>query len=173
MSPSIRVDEEVYAFLQGNAQPFVDTPNSVLRRLLKLGDSQPEAAANQGERPGTPRRSKPRAKSARPRATRRSQRARPGSILPHDAYVLPILEAIQESGGTAPTRNVIESVGRKLERDLTSVDREPLPSGTVRWENRAQFVRLRMVEEGLLAGDSPRGVWTITAAGRSRVTGEV
>jgi len=36
MSPSIRVDEEVYGLLQRHAAPFVDTPNSVLRRLLGL-----------------------------------------------------------------------------------------------------------------------------------------
>ncbi len=31
---TIEVDEEVYKFLQKNATPFEDTPNSVLRRLL-------------------------------------------------------------------------------------------------------------------------------------------
>jgi len=169
MSPSVRVDDEVYAFLQRNAQPFVDTPNSVLRRLLKLGDEEQRATNERAALPVGPRAS---GKRGRSRAGRRSQRARPGSILPHDAYVRPILEAILEAGGSAPTRQVIESVGQKLQADLTQTDREPLPSGTIRWENRVQFVRLRMVEEGLLAGDSPRGVWTITPAGRSMASGE-
>jgi hypothetical protein len=34
--PTIRVDSEVFAELQGEAVPFKDTPNSVLRRLLRL-----------------------------------------------------------------------------------------------------------------------------------------
>lgn len=36
MSPTIRIDHEVYARLQAAGEPFVDTPNSVLRRLLGL-----------------------------------------------------------------------------------------------------------------------------------------
>ena len=36
MSPAIRIDDEVYAWLQSNARPFEDTPNSVLRRLAGL-----------------------------------------------------------------------------------------------------------------------------------------
>lgn len=34
--PVLRIDEEVYKVLQGQAEPFVDTPNTVLRRLLGL-----------------------------------------------------------------------------------------------------------------------------------------
>lgn len=37
MMPTIRVDGEVYDWLQRRAKPFVDTPNSVLRRELKIG----------------------------------------------------------------------------------------------------------------------------------------
>ncbi|MEU0472901.1 hypothetical protein ACFW5S_04920 [Streptomyces olivaceus] len=36
MSPTIRVDKEVYEALQQRAEPFVDTPNSTLRRILGL-----------------------------------------------------------------------------------------------------------------------------------------
>lgn len=39
MPPTIRIDEEVYDWLQQNARPFEDTPNSVLRRIAKLDDS--------------------------------------------------------------------------------------------------------------------------------------
>jgi hypothetical protein len=33
---TIQVDDEIFALLQKNAKPFVDTPNSALRRLLGL-----------------------------------------------------------------------------------------------------------------------------------------
>ncbi|MEV0782136.1 hypothetical protein AB0I52_03920 [Streptomyces sp. NPDC050423] len=36
MSRIIRVDDEVFAALQSRAEPFTDTPNSVIRRLLGL-----------------------------------------------------------------------------------------------------------------------------------------
>ena len=35
----IEIDNEVFAFLEKNAKPFVDTPNSVLRRLLLKKES--------------------------------------------------------------------------------------------------------------------------------------
>ena len=37
MMPTIRVDDAVYDWLQQRAKPFVDTPNSVLRRELRIG----------------------------------------------------------------------------------------------------------------------------------------
>jgi len=34
--PTIRIDDQVWAWLKGHAQPFEDTPNSVLRRVAGL-----------------------------------------------------------------------------------------------------------------------------------------
>ncbi|MGC0375785.1 hypothetical protein [Streptomyces sp. SAI-229] len=47
MSPTIRVDDEVYEELQKRATPFVDTPNSTLRRVLGLPgkEAQPGSTA--------------------------------------------------------------------------------------------------------------------------------
>ena len=39
MTPTIRVDDEVYALLQQRGEAFVDTPNTVLRRILGLSES--------------------------------------------------------------------------------------------------------------------------------------
>lgn len=36
---SIQIDDEVMARLKGMAEPFVDTPNDVLRRVLGLDSS--------------------------------------------------------------------------------------------------------------------------------------
>lgn len=38
---SIKVDKEVFSYLQQQAQPFIDTPNDVLRRLLLSHPSVP------------------------------------------------------------------------------------------------------------------------------------
>ena len=40
MMPTIRVDDEIWAFLKKHAEPFEDTPNDVLKRLL-LGSAAP------------------------------------------------------------------------------------------------------------------------------------
>lgn len=41
--PAIQIDDEVFAVLQKHAKPFVDSPNTTLRRLLEI-ESQPAPA---------------------------------------------------------------------------------------------------------------------------------
>lgn len=38
---SIEIDDEVFAYLQGNAIPYVETPNLTLRRLFKMNGTTP------------------------------------------------------------------------------------------------------------------------------------
>lgn len=48
--PTIRIDDEVYSLLRADAEPFVDTPNSVLRRRLGLdGDAPKEEVSRDAE----------------------------------------------------------------------------------------------------------------------------
>jgi 5-methylcytosine-specific restriction protein A len=52
MTPTIRIDDEVYSWLQNNARPFEDTPNTVLRRIAGLDrgkDSQQMEGNNHAE----------------------------------------------------------------------------------------------------------------------------
>jgi hypothetical protein len=90
-------------------------------------------------------------------------------LLPEAEYELPLLEALVELGGSAPTSDVVDLLGKKLEAKLTAVDRETISSGEIRWRNRVQFVRLGLIKEGLMVKESPRGVWEITDEGRARV----
>jgi len=46
--PTIRIDDDVWAYLQGKAKAFVDTPNDVLRR--ELGLDRPAEPILSGER---------------------------------------------------------------------------------------------------------------------------
>jgi len=88
-------------------------------------------------------------------------------VTPQNAYRLPILEALEQLNGRGRVQEVLTIVYEKLEERLTQDDLEPLPSGEVnRWTNKAMWERLRMVHEGLLRNDSPKGVWEITEAGR-------
>lgn len=95
-----------------------------------------------------------------------SFRAAPGSVLPVEDYWLPILEVLEESGGQAPSNDVIDALEEKMGDLLAKRDRERLKSGEVRWRNRARFARLRMKERGLISDNSRRGVWAITDLGR-------
>lgn len=95
-------------------------------------------------------------------------RAPDGSLLPEDAYRVPILSALVELGGSAPLMSVLERVWVSLQGRLTPLDLEPLPSNPryARWKNRAQWCRNTLREEGLVAANSPHGIWEITEAGR-------
>jgi hypothetical protein len=171
MSPTIRIDSEVLDKLKEHAEPFVDTPNSVLRRILGLapgaesGEIEDEAPAAQ-----PPRRVRvARPGSSRPRRRRsRAPRAKAGTTLPDAEYEVPILEILRDNGGRAPTREVIDALGERLDGRLSDADREPLSSGEIRWRNRAQFARLNLIEQGDMAKGSPRGVWEISEQGLER-----
>src|SRR5207249_4392035 len=93
----IRVDDDVYRILQKEARPFEDTPNSVLRRLLRLGDEN----ANRADRPSVP--------------SRRSV----GHRNPQEAFRRPILEAIEELGGNAQVNAVLQRVEQEMKSKLT------------------------------------------------------
>jgi hypothetical protein len=165
MSPMIEIDDETFAILQEHAEPLVDTPASVLRRLLGLngnGGDTPSAS----EIAPAPASAKPvRLKGRRRKGTRAAR----GSLLPEARYEMPILRFLDQNGGRAPSREVIDAVGTALKDDLTEADREELNSGDIRWKNRAAFVRLRLIEKEELDGNAPRGTWAITAKGSKRV----
>jgi len=165
------IDDDVYAYVQSQAVPLEENFNSALRRLLGL--SHGEAAAtpapiDSGSAAAGKRGSSSRTTRAR---SRTSTRARKGSLLPEREYELPILEALTQFGGRAPTSEVVDIVGEKLNGRLTEVDQEPLASGDLRWRNRAQFVRLALIKRGDMKADSPRGMWEITEQGTRRIHG--
>ncbi len=166
------MDDEVYEFLKSQAEPFVDTPNSVLRRLLGLAptdDPDTDSAVAARGTGGTQARSGgPSVQLRRSRSGygRRPVRAPSGSLLPSREYTRPVLQALVDAGGSAPAAVIVEVVGKHLGDRLTELDRGPLQSGEVRWKNRTQFARLRLVQRGLLAKDSPPGTWEITEEGR-------
>ena len=168
---SIEIDDDVFELLKDEAEPFVDTPNTVLRRLLGLDstdrETDDEASSVQVIRPRRRSRGARRSK----RGTRRS-RAPAGSLLEQDAYFEPILRAVNERGGRAPTREVLDEVGKALADRFTELDKESTESGSVRWESRAQFARLRMVDRGLLKEGSPRGIWEISNEGIAYLNGD-
>src|SRR5437868_1387647 len=97
MMPTLRVDDEVYSKLQEKAVAFVDSPNTVLRRILGLDESVTSTVTKQ-------------------------PRARPDELLGHEAYRPAVLEALAERGGSAPARQIVVAVGEKLHDDFKPRD---------------------------------------------------
>jgi len=162
VSESIEIDDEVFAVLEDHARPFVDTPNTVLRRLLGIDRAERPPKGSAGKVEGLP-------KGSARKAGENAGRAAPGTLLPEREYELPILRYLDENGGRAPSREVVQAVGTALADRLTVLDRQQLKAGDVRWENRVAFVRLRLVERGELVRGSPRGTWEISDKGRERL----
>jgi len=90
-----------------------------------------------------------------------------GMRTPEEAYRIPILEVLTEMGGSGPVAEVLDCVGRKMQEILKPYDFEPLTSDprNLRWRNAAQWARNRLMSEGLLKNNSPRGIWEISERG--------
>jgi len=86
----------------------------------------------------------------------------------YEDFRYPILEAVDRLGGSGNIREVLRIVEESLSGQLNKYDYQALSSdpNSVRWKNTASWERYNMVQEGLLAADSQRGVWEITDAGR-------
>src|SRR5437660_477516 len=128
----IRIDEDVWAGLQKKAQPFEDTPNSVLRRLLGLDRAN----------------GKKRVAKSLPRGVRTAE----------SEFRDPLLRVLHEAGGSARTSEALDRVGDLMGDRLNDADRRVTKSGAIRWRNTTQWARDAMVREGLLKDNSPRGV---------------
>jgi Mrr N-terminal domain len=174
--PTVTIDLaiDIYEHAKGHST-FEDTINTVLRRLLDLperpdGDDEPtpaSRAASMLDQDAVPARVRAAQRAVtRRRATRAKRtRAAAGTLLPESEYHRPILEILNEHGGRAPKNEVIEGVGTRLGSRLTEADQQPLDSGGIRWQSRAQFARLRLVDRGLMDREAPRGIWAITPDG--------
>lgn len=169
----VKLEADLYDYLKSKST-FEDTLSSVLRRELGLSDAQTAADSDpptrrrvvredEGEPRATPRQKR--------RADARRPRAAAGTLLPEAEYFRPILEVLDERGGSAPKQVVIEELGRRLEGKLTDADRGELEHGGIRWRNRSQFARLRLIERGLMDRAAARGIWAITDDGRSALKG--
>ncbi len=93
-------------------------------------------------------------------------RLRRGLRTPEEAFRIPILRALVEMGGRGRAREVLDRIQPMVVHRLTEHDLQPLPTGEIRWRNTAAWCRKDLVEEGLLAADSPHGIWEITDKGR-------
>jgi negative regulator of replication initiation len=137
---TIRIDEEVWRALQKRGTAFEDTPNDVLRRVLRLDGK-------------------------RVRSVERRTRVKPGVKTAQDAFRKPILRALYDMGGSGQTAEVLDRVERIMRHELNEIDRQTTASGAIRWRNAAQWARKSLVQEAFLKKNSPHGVWELTSKG--------
>jgi len=145
--PTIRIDEEVYAWLQTQARPFEDTPNTVLRRIASLDkpSTQRPAVLKEASQPNLVGRVK----------------------TPQRAFRDPLLRVLKKHDGKADRMTVLKELEESMNDQLTDFDRSDISSGTIRWQKSAEWEVRVMREQGILkqVHEAPRGVWALTKKG--------
>jgi hypothetical protein len=149
--PTVRIDDEVFEALKKLAEPLVDTPNSVLRRLLEL----------ENKKPVVPRPS--------PVKSRREQT--PQSV--YEENLLQVLAAPPFNGRGNKKDVTLAVVERMMKRGLIPPsDMEFVATGETKAENKISWGRNLLKNRGLIRADAPRGSWELSrealATGRSR-----
>jgi len=140
--PVVRVSEELFKEIQKYAEPLVDNFETTLWKILKLvGKDNVQIPI-------------------------RSRARQTGNLTRPKDFWKPIFETLVDEGGQASVQKVIQSVERKMRNRLKPGDHEKNFDGSEKWEKQVNFQRLAMVHEGLLASNSPRGIWEITDKGR-------
>ena len=95
-------------------------------------------------------------------------KSKKGQITPNLVYCRPLLEVLEEMGGSGKTKDVLDRLGKKMKSTLVPKDYEPHDSDAkqIRWRNTAQWARNKMVnEDGRMKKNSPRGLWEISTSG--------
>jgi len=138
--PVLRVDDDVWEELKQRAVHLglvFESPNAVLRKVLGLQEKR-----------------------------RRSKRGVRGKTTRQKEFARPILEALVEMGGQGSRQEVHKAVEAKMKDRLKPGDYAPNRDGTTKWSKAVDYRRLHMVHKGLLADDTPDGIWAITDQGR-------
>jgi predicted CopG family antitoxin len=149
--PTIRVDEDVFEGLQKLARPFVDSPSSVIRRLLEeKGVIATEARA--------------RLRDASIDAPQR------GSLTPQSVYEQFLLHVLEKDfKGKGHKRDVTNAVIRRMmaEGFIRAPEQEMVATGETRAENTITWGRNALKDRGYISRQSARGTWELTPEGRS------
>ena len=145
--PTIRLEQDVFEGLQKLAQPFVDSPSMVVRRLLEeRGVLSKSARAQKGTRRA--------ADALTPQAT-------------FEKYLLLVLA--KEFSGRGHKRDVTHAIVKRMMKDghIGAADQELVSTGETKAENTITWARNALKQRGYINRAAPRGIWELTAEGQA------
>jgi hypothetical protein len=142
--PTVRLEDDVFEALKKLAEPFVDTPSAVVRRLLEEKGILGKRSSDSKSRITT---------ALTPQAT-------------YEMFLLSVLA--REFGGKGHKRDVTHAVIRQMQgRGLIgAADLELVATGETKAENTITWARNALKGRGLISRLSARGIWELTAEGR-------
>lgn len=188
MAPTVRISDQTLDRLKSWAEPLVDTVEDAMNKVLA------DAEAYRANHPSINRSAikLPMIKAypstdgdtgslITPRMKASRSHTLSGQVLPvgnghrlskglktsQAAFREPILTTLRTLGGRASTQDLRIELEKLLRSSLNQYDLARVKSGSVRWWNSACFERKVMVDDGLLAANSPTGVWQLTVKGRT------
>jgi hypothetical protein len=89
------------------------------------------------------------------------------TLTPMSAFCIPILESLEELGGSGRLPAILNRVAVRMFNTFTRDDLRLVPgSSQRRWEVSVRLQRATMIKAGLLQGESARGYWEITESGK-------
>lgn len=99
-----------------------------------------------------------------PQKKKRTRKWYPKSNLPRtkkEDYRPEIISALKALGGSGTNKEVIAIIEERVKDKLLPGDFEETSRGTPIWINNIHWERNTMREEGIIRGDSPRGMWEL------------
>ena len=140
--PVIRISEELFQEIQKYAEPLVDNVETAIWKAI----GKQRTINNVISR-------KPKTKAF-------------GELTSPIVFRRIILETLVKHGGMASRLEVHDDIRNQMVGSFKPGDTERNSDGTLKWEKRVDFLRLSMVNEGLLKEESPRGIWEISDRGK-------
>ena len=145
--PTIRVEQDVFEGLQQLAKPFVDSPSVVIRRLLEERGVLSKKAQAQ-----------------------KSTRLAPDALTPQSTYEKYLLLVLaKEFGGQGHKRDVTHAIVKRMMKDghIGAADQELVSTGETKAENTITWARNALKQRGYISRAARRGIWELTAEGKS------
>lgn len=153
--PTIRVEDDVFEGLKKIAEPFTDTPNSVIRRLLVKDGAIQELTT------------KP-IKSSSGNVTLDSANTRltPQSV--YEEFLLYVLA--NDFNGTGQKHKVSEAVFNLMKDHgyIGALEMTLVSTGESKALNTIAWARNALKDDGLISRSSARGIWELTDEGKQK-----
>jgi hypothetical protein len=158
--PTIRIDDDVFNGLKPLAEPFTDTPNSVIRKLLEGRGALPTIQTVQESAVGVL------AKSAR--ADRETRMSRSTGLISQPTYEKYLLDVLATRfNGKGDRQEVTKAVIALLQTREPSITADPerVKTGETKAANTIAWGRNALRERGLIKLSSPLGTWELAEKG--------
>ena len=150
--PTIRIDDDVFEGLKKLAEPFVDNPNAVVRKLLIEKGILKEPATK-----------------IRPLSARSTpDRALTPPLTPQPIYEQFLLATLERDfGGSGDKRSVTRAMIDRMVKQgfISPADLELVATGETKAENTITWGRNALKNRGLIRRGSKRGIWELTEQG--------